>query len=201
MISEQTALKKLNINDFSEIDEDNAIDLFRLLNNMEPDVATRVINQIPNFSLLIAELIENYKDMLNLGLKSNDKSVMKSYETYDQIIEVLNKQLENDNLTFDEKKDIMQYMIEIADKVDKKDSENKKTIVALAAIGAGILTVLVGGVLISEKIKKDRYLVESNSIDDSDLDEININEDEIDALDINEDEIDALDINDSDFDF
>lgn len=62
------------------------------------------------------------------------------YDTYNAIIDSLQKELDKDDLSFEEKKYIIEQMKDMADKVDKKDSENKKWIGGMAAM-AGMVVV------------------------------------------------------------
>ncbi len=57
----------------------------------------------------------------------------------------MQKELDKDDLSFEEKKYIIEQMKDIADKVDKKDSENKKWLAGMAAIaGMAVVGVVAG---------------------------------------------------------
>lgn len=60
----------------------------------------------------------------------------------------MQKELDKDDLSFEEKKYIIEQMKDMADKVDKKDSENKKWIGGMAAM-AGMVVVGVAASLAS----------------------------------------------------
>ena len=76
------------------------------------------------------------------SLDLNNESVQSYYTLCNSIIETLQKQLENENLSFDERKYIIDKMLEISKMMGEKDSENKKFIATLAIIGAAV----VGGI-------------------------------------------------------
>lgn len=54
------------------------------------------------------------------GLKSNNESIKNVYDTYNTIIVSLRKELENEDLTFEQKKYIIEQMKEIAGIIYKK---------------------------------------------------------------------------------
>jgi hypothetical protein len=62
----------------------------------------------------------------------------------------LQKQLDNPNLSFDERKYIIDKMLEISKMMGEKDTENKKFIVTMAAtatLAIGVVTAVLASVL------------------------------------------------------
>jgi hypothetical protein len=62
----------------------------------------------------------------------------------------LQKQLDNPNLSFDERKYIIDKMLEISKMMGEKDTENKKFIVTMAAtatLAIGVATAVLASVL------------------------------------------------------
>ena len=142
-LTEQKVLKKLGIEDFRQLTKDKVITMASLLDKMDPEVAKKALEQFPDFANTVNEILAGYKDTLDKGLVSNDESVKAFYDISKAIIESLQKELDKDGLDFEEKKYIMEQMKEISEKVDKKDSENKRFITAITAIGS---VVILGGI-------------------------------------------------------
>ena len=86
-------------------------------------------------------MLKDYKESLDKGLESNNESVARVYDTYNAIIVSIQKELENENLTFEQKKYVIEQMKDVAEKVDKKDTENKRFIAGMATLA----TIIVGG--------------------------------------------------------
>ena len=86
-------------------------------------------------------MLSEYKDSLDKGLESNNESVKAVYDTYNSVIASLQKELDKDDLSFEQRKYIIEQMKEIAEKVYKKDTENKRFIAGMATLA----TVVVGG--------------------------------------------------------
>lgn len=141
MMSEAKVLKKLNIADFRHLTKDKVIKMASMLDKMDPEVAKKALEQFPEFANTTKEMLSEYKESLDKGLESNNESVKAVYDTYNAIIASLQKELENENLTFEQKKYIIEQMKDVAEKVDKKDTENKRFIASMATLA----TIVVGG--------------------------------------------------------
>ena len=104
-------------------------------------------------------MLSEYKDSLDKGLESNNESVKAVYDTYNSVIASLQKELDKDDLSFEQRKYIIEQMKEIAEKVYKKDTENKRFIAGMATlatvvvgVGIAILASVLGG---NTQIKSD----------------------------------------------
>ena len=73
-------------------------------------------------------MLKEYKDTLDKGLETNKESVESYYSVCKVTIETLQKQLENEELSFEERKYIIDKMLEVSKMMSEKDSENKKFI-------------------------------------------------------------------------
>lgn len=162
MMSEQKVLRKLDIVDFRHLTKDKVIKMVSMLDKMDPEVAKKALEQFPEFASTTKEMLQDYKEYLDKGLESNNDSVSKVYDTYNAIIVALQKELEKEDLTFEQKKDIIEQMKEVADKVDKKDSENKRFIAGMATLA----TIVLGGtVAVLASVLGGNTQIEANDTD------------------------------------
>ena len=143
MMSEEKVLKKLDIVDFRHLTKDKVIKMASMLDKMDPEVAKKELEQFPEFANTTKEMLTEYKESLDEGLESNNKSVMAVYDTYNAVITSLQKELEKENLTFEQKKYIIEQMKDVAEKVDKKDTENKRFIAGMATLAAIVVSSTV----------------------------------------------------------
>lgn len=141
MMSEEKVLKKLDIIDFRHLTKDKVIKMASMLDKMDPEVAKKALEQFPEFSRTVKEILTEYKKSLDKGLESNNESVKNVYNTYNAVIDALQKELRNDKLTFEQRQYIIEQMKEIAEKVDKKDTENKRFIAGMVTLAS----IVVGG--------------------------------------------------------
>lgn len=157
LLTEQNVLRKLGIEDFRQLNKEKSIQFISMLDKMEPEVAKTALEQFPEFSNISKEILSEYKNTLDKGIESNNASIKRVYDNYNAIILSLQKELERTDLSFDEKVYILEQMKDIASKIDKKDSENKKWLKGMAVVGgvialAGIavLGVALGGAFASK---------------------------------------------------
>ena len=162
MMSEAKVLKKLDIADFRHLTKDKVIKMASMLDKMDPEVAKKALEQFPEFANTTKERLTEYKVSLDKGLESNNESVKAVYDTYNAIITSLQKELENENLTFEQKKYIIEQMKDVAEKVDKKDTENKRFITYMATLA----TIVVGGtVAVLASVLGGNTQIETDDID------------------------------------
>lgn len=149
-LTEQKVLKKLGVEDFRHLTKDKVITMASMLDKMDPEVAKKALEQFPNFANTAKEMLIEYKDTLDKCLESNRESVQSYYDSCKSIIEVLQKQLDDETLSFEQRKYIIDKMLEVSKMMGDKDSENKKFIATLAVVGAvavGIVTAALASAL------------------------------------------------------
>ena len=144
LLTEQQVLKKLNIDEFRHLTKDKIIIIASMLDKMAPEVAKKLLEQFPQFSNEVRKMLTEYKDTLDKNLESNGESVQSYYDSCKTIIKALEKQLDIESLSFEERKYIIEKMAEISDKMAEKDSQNKKFLVSLlAGCGTTVVTIVV----------------------------------------------------------
>lgn len=161
-LTEQKVLRKLNIEDFRHLTKDKVITIASMLDKMDPEVAKKALEQFPEFSNTAKEMLVGYKETLDKGLESNKESVQLYYESCKSVIESLQKQLDDQNLSFEERKYIIDKMFEISKMIGEKDSENKKFIATMTVIGTvafSVITVALASAL------GGNTKIESNDVD------------------------------------
>lgn len=149
-MTEQKVLKKLGIENFRYLTKDKVITMASMLDKMDPEVAKKAIEQFPNFSETMKEILHEYKESLDKALETNAESVKSFYDSCDTILCSLQKELEKDGLTFEEKKYIIDKMMEVNRMKGEKDSENKKFIATMGLLGT--TAAIIGAVILSSTL-------------------------------------------------
>ena len=129
---------------YSHLTKDKVITMASMLDKMDPEVAKKAIEQFPEFAHTMKDILYDYKQTLDKTLEENGESVKSYYSSCDAIISPLQKELDKENLSFDEKKYIIDKMIEVNKMKGDKDSENKKFLATIAAVGVAAVGVVVG---------------------------------------------------------
>ncbi|WP_297565765.1 hypothetical protein [uncultured Faecalibaculum sp.] len=125
-ISEKKCLKKMNIPDFRHMSKDKLVKFASMMDRMDPEVVMAAINQFPVYTDLMKELANHFQNTLEIAHEKNEKSQDHFYQACDEILAAMKKQLEEDDLTPEEKTVINSQMIEVARMISEKDSENKR---------------------------------------------------------------------------
>lgn len=146
MLSEQQVLKKLDVPDFRHVTKDKIITFASMLPNMDPEVAKKALEQFPDFAKTSLEVMKEYKGFFETALEKESEEMKSVNAMYNRVMDALEKMLDKENLSFEEQKFILQQMKDVADKVDKKDTEHKnfllKGLAISGAIAAGIVVSL-----------------------------------------------------------
>ena len=164
LVSEKQVKEALQIDSFRNLSKEKVMEFASLIPNMDKDVAISIINQFPEYTKSSKDILEKFNQMCDSVLNSNKESQKETILAYKLILEELSSALNNENISSEERIKITDKMIEVADKISAKDTENKQFLDnmikyggSLAAgaliLGAVILGVNVNGVELP-KLKK-----------------------------------------------
>ena len=109
-LNEQKVLKKLDIPDFRHLTKDKIIAFASLLPQMDTEVAKKALEQFPNFASTSLEVMREYKSILENAIVSNSETTKASIDMYNQVMISLQKMVDDENLTFDERVYILEHM-------------------------------------------------------------------------------------------
>lgn len=149
LMNENEVLKKLDIADFRHLTKDKIIQFASNISEMDPAVAMKAIEQFPEFSKSMTEIVGNYINQAKDAIKSSEDSQKQIFENDKIVLQSLNSLLaKGDSLSFEEKKFIISEMETICEREAYKDTENKNFLLKLAGI-AGTVVLGVGGVAVT----------------------------------------------------
>ena len=123
---EKKLLQKLGISDFRYLTKDKVISLASMLPEMDRDVAKAAIEQFPNFKEFSLAIVDCYKTALDNVFQENRANQDAFYDVCRGIIESLQRELEQDNITAEDRSRIEDKMLTVAQMISDKDSENKR---------------------------------------------------------------------------
>ena len=127
-LSEQEAKKILGIKTWDQMTKDKVMPFASIAPRMDPAVVQKAIEQFPTFANMTLEALRDYKSILDKSLDKYDACTQKCYDIWQTMTDTLAKCLEDDEITFEEKKYYIEKMGEIADMASAKDTENKQFI-------------------------------------------------------------------------
>ncbi len=138
---EKQTLDILGRTDFKAIKKDEIVSITSMLSNMRPKVAKETIKQFPELANLLKSSLSEYKEMLSKIVESDDDSVQHVYGSADKAMDDAtlgrtefiafaekvrddySKCLDNEDLTLEEKSEILKGEMEILKMVDSKEKE------------------------------------------------------------------------------
>ena len=144
-LSEQKVLKQLKIDNFRKLSKDTVMKFASSINQMDPEVAKKALEQFPEFATVVKEAITEYKeaaiDVVSKGNEDHKELISMIKSEYQILLEMLN----DDNLTVDEKIKILDRVDELQNKVSKENKEMRNY--RLKDLG-GLFTTIGVGILV-----------------------------------------------------
>ena len=140
---EKQTLDILGRTDFKAIKKDETVSITSMLSNMRPEVAKEAIKQFPELANLLKSSLSECKEMLSKIVESDDDSVQHVYGSADKAMDDAtlgrtefmafaekvrddySKCLDNENLTLEEKSEILKGEMEILKMMDSKEKEGR----------------------------------------------------------------------------
>lgn len=144
MVTENEVKKALSIDSFRNISKDKIIEFVSAIPNMDKDVAIKIIEQFPAYIESANNMLTQLNTMCNNAMKENTESQKEAIEAYKKILDDLGELLKKELITAEERLQITEQMIIVADRISAKDTENKNFLNGIIKYGVPV----VGGALI-----------------------------------------------------
>lgn len=147
--------KALEIDTWRNLSRDKMIKFVAMMPDMDKELALKVVEQFPDFKRFVSGALDFIGQRYESALNHNKQSQESFYQSVRETREILKRELEKDDLTWEQKKYILDRIMDTVKLEPAKDSENKRfldsllgkvTLVTAAAIAVGA-TVLGGRVL------------------------------------------------------
>ncbi len=155
--NEQQIMKALEITSWRNLSKDHMVRFAGMMPDMDTEVALKIVEQFPEFNGFALDALDVMEKRHDSTLSYNKQSQDAVHRAFQAIREILKGELDKDELTADERKYILEMIMETGNREFAKDSENKRFLESLftkaamtvgAAIALGV--VFVGGKAILE---------------------------------------------------
>lgn len=159
LLTKEEAMNKFGIDDLRKFNTNDFINIMSSLDRMDPEVAKELIGQIPNFLTFAKESAMAIKESYETTLKSDDDSLNKIYASYDLLIDSLNEDLQDNELSLDEKFELSKMIRDlIHDKEELHFKQQEKRHELYKTIAGGVLTTVLGvvGILAGVNMTKSK---------------------------------------------
>lgn len=148
---EDKVLRNLDIPDFRHMTKDKVVSFVSMLPQMDPDVAKRALEQFPAFAETSLAIVNCLKDSLQLAAGSNAANMAEFNARCQEALDALNTVLLREELSDAGREQVINGILEIADLMSRKDTENKAFLVELfrgilfgACVAIACLTLPLG---------------------------------------------------------
>lgn len=155
MLTEQQVKDALQIGSFRNLSKEKIVEFASLIPNMDKDVAISIINQFPAYAESSRKMLEQFKNVCDTALENNKDSQKDAILAYRKILDDLGEVLKKEELTPEERNHITEQMLEVADRISAKDTENKQFIDNLVIYGTQLTAgaLLLGAVILGINVK------------------------------------------------
>ncbi|SYZ79840.1 hypothetical protein [Trichococcus shcherbakoviae] len=155
MFTENEVKKALAIEDFRNISKDKIMEFVSAIPNMDKEVAVKIIEQFPSYAESANNMLTQLNTMCSNAMKENGESQKEVIEAYKKILDDFGELLKKDAITVEERTQITKQMIDIADRISAKDTENKEFLSGITKYGGQIIisALVLGAVILGVNVK------------------------------------------------
>lgn len=157
--SEDQIKQDLGIESWRNLSKDKIFRFAAMMPDMDTEVTLKIIEQFPVFKEFAIDAVDAMEESHKSTLKVNQESQEHIHQAFREIREILRGELDKDDLSWDEKKFLIEQIQETGRQEFQKDSENKKfldRVLGKALVGAGAAlalgVVFVGGKVLAERL-------------------------------------------------
>ena len=143
-IAEKKALELMQKDNFRGISKDNVMQLMSILDKVDPEGAKSIIAQLPEAIRGSVELEKAYSTALTKGMESIESTASSCFQTEDEIIQSLKKEVEREDTTFEQKQFYYEKMEAVAIRKESKETEHRDTILTILRYGGEALLFGLG---------------------------------------------------------
>ena len=113
-----------------------AVQLVSSLDRMDPEVAKKALEKYPDFSGAVSAAARDQHEAVEKAMAQNAESQGYYYAACNSVLESLKALLNDESLSFAQKRELVGQMKEVAGMMGEKDAENKRYLRAVLKLGA-----------------------------------------------------------------
>ena len=178
LYSEDEVKKAMKITSFRNLSKDKVMEFVSLIPRVDKEVAIAIIDQFPVYTEYALNMMSQLNEMCDKVLKSADTSQIATIEAYKKILDDLGEILKRGDITPEERKQITDQMIVIADRISVINAEHKKFLEKIYGYSAAAISgaLLLGAAILGVNIKSRQMpsLEDDSEEDDSNSDVIEV---------------------------
>ena len=151
-IDEKDLLKMLGIPSFRHMSKGKLASFVSALPDIDPDVAKKALEQFPDLSTAITEIVGHYAGIVSECLAGSDADTRLCLETCASIIDSIQRELETERLAFEQREMLIGQSLELVQIMRSIDADGKRfrahiiyaSSIAVGLVAAALVSVLGG---------------------------------------------------------
>ena len=154
LLTEVEVKQKLDISDFRNITKDKIIQFVSLMPQMDKELSIKIIEQFPNYTNMATSIVDKLLNLCNNAIENSKVTEKEAIEAYKLVLLTIKKELEDKEITKEEREKYNNQMIEVADKISEIDIRNKKWLEGIIKHGSTVMciTLAVGAAILGINI-------------------------------------------------
>lgn len=155
---EEAVKKALEIDSWRDLSKDKVVKFAAMMPDMDKEVSMAIVNQLPVFTRFALDALQVVERAHSKSVEANERSQKEVHRAYVGVRDILKNELDNPNLTPEERRLLIEDVKETADKEFAKDSENKAFVDSLLtkALAGSTLVVVAAIVFVGGKVVLER---------------------------------------------
>lgn len=143
---EREVLKRLGRESFNHVKKDDIIQFAAMMPDLPPEHALKIIEQFPEFTRFASDALDTIENAHQSSLDHNKQSQEHFHEACREVRGVLRGELDRDDLSPEERRHVLDLLMQILNLESAKDSENKQFIESLnTKVGLSVGGVVLAG--------------------------------------------------------
>ncbi|MGF7146373.1 hypothetical protein HNQ56_004841 [Anaerotaenia torta] len=125
---------------------------------MDKDVVIKIIDQFPAYTESANNMLAQLNTICNNAMKENCESQKEAIDDYKKILDDLGELLKKDTITAEERVQITEQMITVADRILAKDTENRDFLSGIIKYGVPIIgnALVLGAAILGMNVKNTK---------------------------------------------
>ncbi|MEW2304449.1 hypothetical protein AB0958_31585 [Streptomyces sp. NPDC006655] len=149
--------RALGIDSWRHLSKDKMVRFVAMMPDMGTEVALKIVEQFPAFKEFAQNVVDAIKKSHESTLSANKESQEHVHRAYQDLRETLKRELDKDDLTWEQKRELIEKMQEAVREESQKDSENKnfldgalKKVMLVGGVALALGVAFVGGRVMAE---------------------------------------------------
>lgn len=146
-ISEKDLLEMFGIPSFRHMTKDKLASFVSALPDVDPEVAKKALEQFPDLSAAMTEIVGHYRSVISECLAGSDADTRLILETGASIAGSIQRDLENEKLDFEQRQSLIDRSLELVQTMREIDADGKRFRVRVFCAASITFGIVVGALV------------------------------------------------------